>query len=227
MTPMQVLVENQIPSAELEKKIRDRTARVGVIGLGYVGLPLAVEFAAAGFTVTGIEVQATKVAQLNGGTSYIQDVSQDIIRPLVENGKLAATTDFSVIRDLDTLNICVPTPLRKTKDPDMSYIVSACDDIARYLKPGTLVILESTTYPGTTDEIVLSALESTGLKVGQDFFLCFSPERVDQATRTIRRKIFQRLLVESLRLARTSAPFSTSKPLRLSFLSDQLESQRW
>jgi UDP-N-acetyl-D-glucosamine dehydrogenase len=179
MTPVQVLTENQLPSAELERKIRDRTARVGIIGLGYVGLPLAVEFANAGFTVTGIDLHAAKVAQLNEGSSYIQDVAQDVVRPLVEKSKLAATTDFSVIRDLDTLNICVPTPLRKTKDPDMSYIIAACDEIARYLRPGTLVILESTTYPGTTDELVLSALESTGLKVGQDFFLCFSPERVD------------------------------------------------
>jgi UDP-N-acetyl-D-glucosamine dehydrogenase len=179
MTPVQVLVNETATAAELEKKIRDRTARVGIIGLGYVGLPLAAEFAGVGFNVTGIDVQASKIDQLNAGASYIQDVAEEVIRPLVENGKLTATTDFSVIRELDTLNICVPTPLRKTKDPDMSFIIAACDEIARYLKPGTLVILESTTYPGTTDELVLSKLESTGLKVGEDFFLCFSPERVD------------------------------------------------
>lgn len=179
MTPLQALAHEKISSVQLEEKIRSRTAGVGIIGLGYVGLPLAVEFAVAGFMVTGIDVHEAKVSQLNDGTSYVQDVSDETVRPLVESSKLAATTDFSVIRDLDTINICVPTPLRKTKDPDMSYIIAACDEIARYLRPGTLVILESTTYPGTTDELVLSKLESTGLKVGQDFFLCFSPERVD------------------------------------------------
>src|SRR5271156_2924982 len=163
----------------LEEKIKLRTARVGIIGLGYVGLPLAVEYAKAGFSVTGIDVQETKVAQLSRGDSYIQDISSDILRPLVESGKFHATSDFSVIRDLDTINIAVPTPLRKTKDPDMSYIVSACQETAKYFGPGKLVILESTTYPGTTDELVLPMLEGPGWKVGEDFFLCFSPERVD------------------------------------------------
>jgi len=163
----------------LEEKIKSRTARVGIIGLGYVGLPLAVEYAKAGFSVTGIDVQDLKVAQLGRGESYIQDVSSDILRPLVDSQKFRATSDFSVIRDLDTINIAVPTPLRKTKDPDMSYIVSACQEIAKYFGPGKLVILESTTYPGTTDELVLPMLEGPGLKVGEDFFLCFSPERVD------------------------------------------------
>ena len=143
------------------------------------GLPLAVEFAQAGFRVTGIDVQQSKVDQLNAGESYIQDIPTSVLRPLVEAGRLEATTDFSVVRDLDTINICVPTPLRKTKDPDMSYIVSACEEIAKFFKPGMLVILESTTYPGTTDELVLPMLEKNGLKVGEDFFLCFSPERVD------------------------------------------------
>jgi UDP-N-acetyl-D-glucosamine dehydrogenase len=163
----------------LEEKIKSRTARVGIIGLGYVGLPLAVEYAKAGFSVTGIDVQDSKVAQLGRGESYIQDVSSDVLRPLVDSQKFRATSDFSVIRDLDTINIAVPTPLRKTKDPDMSFIVSACQEIAKYFGPGKLVILESTTYPGTTDELVLPMLEGPGLKVGQDFFLCFSPERVD------------------------------------------------
>ena len=168
------------PLAEiLENKINLHTARVGVIGLGYVGLPLAVEFARAGFSVTGIDVQESKVARLNSGESYVHDVPTEVLRQLVEAKKFHATTDFSVVRDLDTINIAVPTPLRKTKDPDMSNIVSACQDIAKHLGPGKLVILESTTYPGTTDELVLPMLERPGLKVGQQFFLCFSPERVD------------------------------------------------
>ena len=165
--------------ASLEQKITSKTARVGIVGLGYVGLPLAVEFAHAGFTVTGIDVQASKVDVLNQGGSYIQDVPATAVAPLVAAGKLGATTDFSIVRELDTINICVPTPLRKTKDPDMSFIVNACQEIAKYLHPGMLIILESTTYPGTTDELMRPMLEKSGLKVGEDFFLCFSPERVD------------------------------------------------
>ena len=165
--------------ATLEQKNQNTTARVGIVGLGYVGLPLAVEFAKAGFSVTGIDVQASKVDVLNQGGSYIQDVPTSALAPLVEAGKLRATTDFSVIRELDTINICVPTPLRKTKDPDMSYIVNACQEIAQYLHPGMLIILESTTYPGTTDELMRPMLEKNGLITGEDFFLCFSPERVD------------------------------------------------
>ena len=163
----------------LEEKILSRTARVGIIGLGYVGLPLAMEFARAGFSVTGIDIEPTKVARLNRGESYVQDVGADVLGALVESRKFRATTDFSVISELDTINIAVPTPLRKTKDPDMSYIVSACQAIAKYFGPGKLVILESTTYPGTTDELVLPMLERPGMKVGEQFFLCFSPERVD------------------------------------------------
>jgi UDP-N-acetyl-D-glucosamine dehydrogenase len=163
----------------LEEKIRNRTARVGIIGLGYVGLPLAMEFAKAGFSVTGIDIQESKVARLNQGESYVQDVSSDTLKKWVSGGKFRATSDFSAILDLDTINIAVPTPLRKTKDPDMSYIVSACQETAKYLTAGKLVILESTTYPGTTDELVLPMLEASGGKVGEDFFLCFSPERVD------------------------------------------------
>src|SRR4051812_9788074 len=163
----------------LEEKIRARTARVGIIGLGYVGLPLAVEFAKAGFHVTGIDVSRQKTDKVNAGESYVGDIPTPALAELVSTGKLQATTEFSAIGDLDTINICVPTPLRKTKDPDMSYIVSACQEIARYFKPGMLVILESTTYPGTTDELVLPMLAKSGLEVGRDFFLCFSPERVD------------------------------------------------
>ena len=144
-----------------------------MIGLGYVGLPLAVEFASAGFRVTGIDIQQSRVDDFNRGHSYIQDVPDSVFAPLVASGKLRATTDFSIIKELDTVDICVPTPLRKTKDPDMSYIVAASDEIAKYLHSGLLVMLESTTYPGTTDELVLPKLEATGLKTGQDFFVCF------------------------------------------------------
>jgi UDP-N-acetyl-D-glucosamine dehydrogenase len=166
-------------AAILEEKIRSRRARVGIVGLGYVGLPLAVEFAKAGFTVTGIDISEEKVRRVNAGDSYIADIPSSTLAPLVEAGKLRATTDFSAVLELDTINICVPTPLRKTKDPDMSYIVSSCQEIARHFHAGMLVILESTTYPGTTDELVLPMLTKGGLQVGQDFFLCFSPERVD------------------------------------------------
>ncbi len=163
----------------LEDKVRSRQARVGIVGLGYVGLPLAVEFAKAGFRVTGIDVSEEKTRRVNRGDSYVGDVPTAVLTPLVEAGKLRATTDFSVVGDLDTINICVPTPLRKTKDPDMSYIVSSCQQVARHFHQGMLVILESTTYPGTTDELVLPMLSESGLEVGRDFFLCFSPERVD------------------------------------------------
>jgi UDP-N-acetyl-D-glucosamine dehydrogenase len=163
----------------LEEKIRNRKARVGIVGLGYVGLPLAVEFAKAGFKVTGIDLSESKVAKVNAGESYIADIDQGVFKSLVDAGNITATRDFGVISELDTVNICVPTPLRKTKDPDMSYIVSACQQIAKYFHKGMLVILESTTYPGTTYELVLPMLETSDMKVGRDFFLCFSPERVD------------------------------------------------
>ena len=168
-----------VSAAVLAEKIRARTARVGIIGLGYVGLPLAVEFANAGFSVTGIDVSEDKVGKVNAGESYVGDIPTATLAGLAQAGKLRATADFSAIAELDTINICVPTPLRKTKDPDMSYIVSACQEIARHFHPGLLVVLESTTYPGTTEELVLPMLEASGLKVGTDFFLCFSPERVD------------------------------------------------
>ena len=174
-----VLLQKLSTAGALEEKIRTRDAKVGIVGLGYVGLPLAVEFAKAGFDVTGIDLSDSKVRSINAGDSYVGDIADATLGPLVKAGKLKATCDFSAIADLDTVNICVPTPLRKTKDPDMSFIVSACAEIAKFLHPGMLVILESTTYPGTTDELVLPMLEQAGLKVGQDFFLCFSPERVD------------------------------------------------
>lgn len=165
--------------AALLERIRSRTARVGVVGLGYVGLPLAVEFARAGFQVTGIDVSQSKVDQINSGSSYVQDVPSSDVSALVSRGLLRATTDFSAVAGLDTVNIAVPTPLRKTKDPDMSYVVSASQEVARHIHPGMLVILESTTYPGTTEELLLPMFQSSGLVVGRDFFLCFSPERVD------------------------------------------------
>ena len=164
---------------EILDKIRERKARTGVIGLGYVGLPLAIEFAHAGFHAVGIDVDKRKVDAINAGQSYIVDTSNEEVASLVATGRLQATTDFTAIEDLDTINICVPTPLRKTKDPDMTYVVAAVSEIKKYLRAGQLIILESTTYPGTTEELVLPQLEESGLKVGRDFFLAFSPERID------------------------------------------------
>jgi UDP-N-acetyl-D-glucosamine dehydrogenase len=168
-----------LPAAALGERIARRTARVGVVGLGYVGLPLAVELARAGFPTVGIDLDERKVDAIRQGTSYIPDVPTAEVRRLVAEGLLDATTDFAVVADLDTVNICVPTPLRKTKDPDMTYIVSAVGRIAEHLHAGMLVILESTTYPGTTEELVKPMLEAGGLRAGSDFFLAFSPERVD------------------------------------------------
>ncbi|HET9370147.1 MAG TPA: nucleotide sugar dehydrogenase [Vicinamibacterales bacterium] len=163
----------------LRHKLETRTARVGVVGLGYVGLPLLVEFARAGFRATGLDLDGRKVDALRRGESYIQDVADADVSTFREAGRLHATTDPKELGDLDTINICVPTPLRKTKDPDLSYVVSAVETVAAQLRPGQLVILESTTYPGTTDEVVRPILEREGLVAGRDFHLAFSPERVD------------------------------------------------
>jgi UDP-N-acetyl-D-glucosamine dehydrogenase len=171
-------------AAALLEKIQSRRARTGVVGLGYVGLPLAVELARAGFHATGIDLDQRKIDQIQEGRSYIPDVSTADVMALKQAGRLDATTDFAVVKDLDTINICVPTPLRKTKDPDMSYIVSAVEAIAKHLHKGMLIVLESTTYPGTTDEVVQPLLEATGLKAGVDFFIAFSPERVDPGNPT-------------------------------------------
>jgi UDP-N-acetyl-D-glucosamine dehydrogenase len=173
---------------DLIDKIRRREARCGVIGLGYVGLPLALEFARAGFDVTGIDLDERKIEAITAGRSYIVDTKDGEIREQVASGRFRATSDFAVIRDLDTINICVPTPLRKTKDPDLTYVVSAVNEIKRYLRRGQLVILESTTYPGTTDEVVRPALESGGLEAGKDFGLAFSPERIDPGNATYNTK---------------------------------------
>jgi UDP-N-acetyl-D-glucosamine dehydrogenase len=169
---------------ELRRRIETRTARVGVVGLGYVGLPLAVELARSGFDTTGLDLDPRKIAAITAGESYIPDVATSDVHALVGAGSLRATSDYRVVRDLDTINICVPTPLRKTKDPDMSFVVSAVEAVAEHLHPGMLVILESTTYPGTTEELAQPLLERTGLKTGADFFLAFSPERVDPGNAT-------------------------------------------
>ncbi len=163
----------------LEQRLENRTARLAVIGLGYVGLPLAVELAQAGFEVVGIDIDEARVRQLNQGHSYVQDVASADVQALVRQKRFVATTDFSVLKRCDTVNICVPTPLSKQRDPDVSFIVAAATEVARHLHRGQLVILESTTYPGTTDELVLPMLAESGLEVGKDFFLAFSPERVD------------------------------------------------
>ncbi|MHC4732592.1 MAG: nucleotide sugar dehydrogenase, partial [Planctomycetota bacterium] len=168
----------------LKEKITNHTARFGVVGLGYVGLPLAVEFAKKGLKTTGFEVDPSKVDQLAAGESYIGDVPSSDVKPLVQEGIFTATTDFDELADMDVISICVPTPLSKTRDPDMSYVLKATKEVARRLRKGQLVILESTTYPGTTDELVCPELESSGLKVAEDFYLAFSPERVDPSNPT-------------------------------------------
>jgi UDP-N-acetyl-D-glucosamine dehydrogenase len=164
---------------ELIALIRDKRARVGVIGLGYVGLPLATEFAAKGFKATGFEVDQLKADRINAGESYIADVGSQAMQEVVAAGRLNATTDFDQLKECDAIIICVPTPLRKTKEPDISFILAAAEEIKQRLRRGQLVILESTTYPGTTNEVLLPMLEETGLKLDQDFLLAFSPERVD------------------------------------------------
>jgi UDP-N-acetyl-D-glucosamine dehydrogenase len=166
-------------ATNLIEKIESSQAVCGVIGLGYVGLPLVCEFARSGFSVIGFDVSKEKCDAINRGESYIADVPSSDLSTFVSADRVRATTDFARLAEVDTINICVPTPLRKTKDPDVSFIVSAVNEIARHLRPGQLVVLESTTYPGTTDELILPTLEKTGLSVAKDFFLAFSPERVD------------------------------------------------
>lgn len=163
----------------LSQRICTRTAAVGVVGLGYVGLPLAMEFVEAGFAVMGFDVDADKVNELNRGKSYIQDVCSTTVMRSVAEDRFCASVDFSALAEMDMVIIAVPSPLGKSRTPDMSYVLNAAEQVARYAHPSMLVVLESTTYPGTTEEILLPMLEATGLKVGQDIFLCFSPERVD------------------------------------------------
>lgn len=168
----------------LERKIRDRSARLGVIGLGYAGLPLAVEMARQGFQVTGIDIDGRRVESVNAGISYIRDVPDETLVNLVTKGSVRATQSFSAVEALDTISICVPTPLRKTKDPDLSYIIASAEAIRNHLTPGKLIILESSTYPGTTREVVLPILEKSGFMAGRDFSLAYAPERVDPGNQT-------------------------------------------
>ncbi len=169
---------------DLFERIKSREARIGIIGLGYVGLPLAVEFAKAGFSVIGLDVDSEKTSALNAGSSYIPDVPSAELKSVVDSGKFRATTDQRELADVDVIDICVPTPLRKTRDPDLSYVVTAVEATAAILRRNQLFILESTTYPGTTEEVAQPALEAGGLKVGRDFYLAFSPERVDPGNKT-------------------------------------------
>src|SRR6185369_2007864 len=166
-------------SEEILKKLNERRAVVGVIGLGYVGLPLAVEFARAGLRVIGFDLDESRVDEINNGRSYIPDVPTEMVGALVERGKLSASTDFSHLAETDAVIICVPTPLRKTKEPDISYILAAAEQVKTHLHSQQLIVLESTTYPGTTDEVLRPMLEETGLVLDKDFYVAFSPERVD------------------------------------------------
>ncbi|HRV38628.1 MAG TPA: nucleotide sugar dehydrogenase, partial [Fervidobacterium sp.] len=163
----------------LYEKILGKNATVGVIGIGYVGLPLAVEKARAGFKVVGFDIQQKRVDMVNRGENYIGDVDDDELKELVNSGKLRATTNFDELANCDVVSICVPTPLDQFKQPDLSYIVNSANEVKKRLRKNQLIVLESTTYPGTTEEVVLPILEETGLKVGKDFYLAFSPERVD------------------------------------------------
>jgi UDP-N-acetyl-D-glucosamine dehydrogenase len=161
------------------EKIERREAVIGLIGLGYVGLPLAVEFGKEGYQVIGIDISEEKVHQINAGKSYIPDIPTKDIADLVKKGKLSATTDFSALKNVDAISICVPTPLSKTKDPDMSYVIAATDQVVKFCHKDLLIVLESTTYPGTTDELIMPRIESQGFTIGKDVYVCFSPERID------------------------------------------------
>jgi UDP-N-acetyl-D-glucosamine dehydrogenase len=167
----------------LEVRIASREVRVGIMGLGYVGLPLAIAFARQGVRVTGVEIDRLKVSRIMAGESYVGDVLSPVVAEVVSAGRLVATEDPARLGEMDAVIICVPTPLSKTRDPDMSYIVAATDEISRQLQPGQLIVLESTTYPGTTEEIILPRLSGNGYRVGEDFFLAFSPERIDPGNR--------------------------------------------
>ena len=168
----------------LIERIRSATAHIAVIGQGYVGLPLAVEFARAGFTVTGVDTDLDRIARLNAGSSYIPDVDSEVLAALVTDGRYSATGDTGVLHAADVVIICVPTPLRKSKDPDISFVMASVEQVAKRLRSGQLVVLESTTYPGTTEELLLPRFEATGLLAGKDFHLAFSPERIDPANPT-------------------------------------------
>src|SRR5712671_181545 len=182
MSATELITTNSSASATFEalaRLIRNREARVGVIGLGYVGLPLALTLNDAGFPVTGIDLDENRVQRLCDRTSYVTDVGNNELAKAMDGGRFKVTSDAEVIRELDAVIICVPTPLRKSKEPDLSYVMSAVDMIASRLRSGQLIILESTTYPGTTEELILPQLEKAGCRVGSDCFLAYSPERVD------------------------------------------------
>src|SRR5581483_7917190 len=174
------------PTASLADRIRRRDARIAVVGQGYVGLPLAIEFADAGFRVTGLDTDPDRVSALNLGCSYIPDVPGERLRRLIETDRYGATTDCGVLGNADVVIICVPTPLRKSKDPDVSFVLAAAEQVARYLRADQLIVLESTTYPGTTEEVLLPLFEGRGLRAGREFYLAFSPERIDPGNRRFR-----------------------------------------
>lgn len=169
--------------SNLERKLKNKTAVIGIVGLGYVGLPLALAFAKAGFKVLGFDIQQKRVDLVNKAQSYISDVASKSLSAVIASKLLEATTDQSRVKEVDAICICVPTPLTKTKDPELSYVISESETVAKYLQPGQLVVLESTTYPGTTTEVMLPILERSGLKAGRDFYLAFSPERVDPGSK--------------------------------------------
>lgn len=173
---------------QLLSKIEDKTAVVGIIGLGYVGLPLAVEIAKAGYKTIGFDVQDQKVEQVNSGHNYIGDIVDSALTEVVNSGKLSATSDFAFIRDVDCVAICVPTPLDQYQQPDISYVKGSTESVAQHMHKGMLIVLESTTYPGTTEELLKPILESSGLVCGEDFFLAFSPERVDPGNKEFKTK---------------------------------------
>ncbi len=192
---------------ELQAAIGARRTRAGVIGLGYVGLPLLVSLAEAGFEAVGIDIDRDKVERLGSGESHVADIPDAAVRALIADGQLSATTDFSVLADIDTISICVPTPLDKTRDPDLSHVAAAVKEVARCLRPGQLVVLESTTWPGTVEKFVRPRLEAGGLRAGRDFFLAFSPERLDPGNRDWATSSIPRIVggldSESTRLATT------------------------
>ena len=173
---------------ELLNKIQDKSAVIGIVGLGYVGLPLAVEFAKAGYKTIGFDVQSQKVDSVNAGHNYIGDIVGDTLKNVVESGKLSATSDFSFIKDVDAVAIAVPTPLDKYQQPDISYVKGSTESVAKYMHKGMVIVLESTTYPGTTEELLKPILEATGLKCTEDFYLAFSPERVDPGNQQYKTK---------------------------------------
>src|SRR3989475_5517070 len=172
--------------SRLADRIRNGSARVTVIGQGYVGLPLAVEFARAGFNTTGLDTDLDRVIALNAGQSYTPDVDSELLKAVIEAGRYQVTSDFSALERSDVVIICVPTPLRKSKDPDISFVIAAAEQVAAHFRPGQLVILESTTYPGTTEELLLPLFAARGARVGENFFLAFSPERIDPGNRAFK-----------------------------------------